>query len=46
MSPAKIAAAVSFAAARAARFDAVADALETHLDIGAIERLIAEGRPA
>jgi adenosylcobyric acid synthase len=37
---------VSFAAARAARFDAVADALEAHLDVAAIERLVADGRPA
>jgi adenosylcobyric acid synthase len=37
---------VSFAAARAARFDAVADALEAHLDVHAIEALIAEGCPA
>jgi adenosylcobyric acid synthase len=35
---------VSFAAARVARFDAVADALEANVDIAAIERLIAEGR--
>jgi adenosylcobyric acid synthase len=36
---------VSFAAARAARFDALADAVDAHLDLGALERLIAEGRP-
>jgi adenosylcobyric acid synthase len=37
---------VSFAAARIARFDALADAIEDHLDMGAIERLIEQGRPA
>ena len=31
---------VSFAAARAARFDLWADLLQAHLDIGAVERLI------
>jgi adenosylcobyric acid synthase len=36
---------VSFAAARAARFDALADAVEAHLDGAALDRLIAEGRP-
>ncbi len=33
---------VSFAAARQSRYDRIADALEEHLDIGAIERLIEE----
>ena len=36
---------VSFAAARAARFDALADAVEAHLDRAALDRLIGEGRP-
>ena len=36
---------VSFAAARTARFDALADAVETHLDLAALERLVEEGRP-
>ncbi len=36
---------VSFAAARTARFDALADAIEAHLDGPALERLIEEGRP-
>ena len=36
---------VSFAAARTARFDALADAVEAHLDLAALERLIEEGRP-
>jgi adenosylcobyric acid synthase len=34
---------VSFAAARTARFDVVADALEAHLDMATVERLICEG---
>ncbi len=33
---------VSFAAARTARFDAVADAIEAHLDVDALLRLVAE----
>jgi adenosylcobyric acid synthase len=33
---------VSFEAARQARFDALADAVEAHLDLAAIDRLIAE----
>ena len=37
---------VSFAQARAARFDALADAVEAHLDWNALDRLITEGRPA
>jgi adenosylcobyric acid synthase len=36
---------VSFAAARGARFDALADAVEAHLDGAALDRLIAEARP-
>jgi len=36
---------VSFAAARTARFDALADAVEAHLDGAALDRLIAGGRP-
>jgi adenosylcobyric acid synthase len=36
---------VSFAGARTARFDALADAVEEHLDVAALERLIEEGRP-
>jgi adenosylcobyric acid synthase len=36
---------VSFAAAREERFDRLADALDQHLDLGAIERLIAEAGP-
>jgi adenosylcobyric acid synthase len=36
---------VSFAAARTARFDALADAIEAYLDGAALERLIEEGRP-
>jgi cobyric acid synthase len=36
---------VSFAAARTARFDALADAIESHLDMAAVERLIELGRP-
>jgi adenosylcobyric acid synthase len=34
---------VSFAAARQARFDALADAVEAHLDMTAVDRLIAAG---
>ncbi|HEV7862197.1 MAG TPA: cobyric acid synthase [Acidimicrobiia bacterium] len=37
---------VSFAAAREAQFDALADLVETHLDMTAIERLITTGAPA
>jgi adenosylcobyric acid synthase len=37
---------VSFAAARAARFDRLADALEAHLDLAALERLIARAGPS
>ena len=33
----------SFEAARQAQIDRLADALEAHLDLGAIERLITEG---
>ena len=36
---------VSFAAARAAQFDRLADLVESHLDMAAIERLIAAGAP-
>jgi len=35
---------ISFAAARQARFDALADALEAHIDVAAIDRLIAASR--
>jgi hypothetical protein len=35
-----------FAAARAARFDAIADALEAHLDVERLLELVAEGAPA
>src|SRR5207249_8774427 len=34
---------VSFAAAREAQFDRLADLLEAHLDLGALEALIEEG---
>jgi adenosylcobyric acid synthase len=37
---------VSFAAARSAQFDVLADAIEAHLDVAAIERLIEPGRGA
>ncbi|MEA2973001.1 MAG: adenosylcobyric acid synthase, partial [Actinomycetota bacterium] len=37
---------VSFAAARDAQFDLLADLLEAHLDLAAIDRLIATGAPA
>jgi adenosylcobyric acid synthase len=37
---------VSFAAARQARFDQLATAIETHLDLTALEQLIAQARPA
>ena len=37
---------ISFAAAREAQFDRLADLLETHLDMSAVERLIAAGAPA
>jgi adenosylcobyric acid synthase len=36
---------VSFAAVRQARFDALADAVEAHLDLAALDRLIAAGAP-
>ena len=36
---------VSFAAAREAQIDRLADVLEAHLDVGAVEALIAEGAP-
>jgi adenosylcobyric acid synthase len=36
---------VSFAAAREARFDRLATAMETHLDLAALERLIGQARP-
>jgi adenosylcobyric acid synthase len=36
---------VSFAAARQAQFDRLADALEEHVDLGALERLIGQARP-
>jgi adenosylcobyric acid synthase len=36
---------VSFALARQAQFDRVADALEEHVDLGAVERLIGQARP-
>jgi adenosylcobyric acid synthase len=39
-----VAGGVSFAAARAARFDALADAVETHLDGAAVDALIAQAR--
>jgi adenosylcobyric acid synthase len=37
---------VSFAAAREAQFDRLADLVEAHLDMAAIEKLIAAGVPA
>ena len=37
---------VSFAAEREAQIDRLADVLEAHLDLGAIQRLIEEGAPA
>jgi adenosylcobyric acid synthase len=37
---------VAFAAARAARFDRIADALETHLDVERVLAIIAEGAPS
>ena len=37
---------VSFAAAREERIDAIADAVEAHLDMGTVLRLIEEGPPA
>ena len=37
---------VSFAAARAAQFDRLADLLEAHLDLAAVEALIEQGAPA
>jgi adenosylcobyric acid synthase len=40
-----VASGVSFAAARAAQFDRLADLVETHLDMTAIEGLIAAGAP-
>jgi hypothetical protein len=36
---------VSFAAAREARFDQLATAMEAHLDLTALERLIGQARP-
>ena len=36
---------ISFAAVRLARFDALADAVEAHLDLAAIDRLIEAGAP-
>jgi adenosylcobyric acid synthase len=36
---------VAFAASRAARFDLLADAVEAHLDLAAIDRLVAESAP-
>jgi adenosylcobyric acid synthase len=36
---------VSFAAVRRARFDALADAVDVHLDLAAVDRLIAAGAP-
>jgi adenosylcobyric acid synthase len=36
---------VDFAAARMDRLDRIADALEAHLDLAALEALIAEGAP-
>ncbi len=36
---------VSFAAAREARFDRLATAIETHLDLAALKRLIGQGKP-
>jgi adenosylcobyric acid synthase len=35
----------SFAAAREEKFDRLADALEEHIDLGALDRLIAQARP-
>jgi adenosylcobyric acid synthase len=43
--PAPAVAAMGFAATRMARIDAIADALETHLDIDRVLDLIAEGTP-
>ncbi len=40
-----VAAGVSFAAARQAQIDRLADALEAHLDLDAVERLISEASP-
>jgi hypothetical protein len=37
---------VSFAAVREARFDRLATAIETHVDLTALERLIARAGPA
>jgi adenosylcobyric acid synthase len=37
---------VSFAAAREAQFDRLADLLEAHLDMAAVDALIKEGAPA
>jgi adenosylcobyric acid synthase len=37
---------VSFAAAREAQFDRLADLVEDHLDMAAVEKLIAAGAPA
>ena len=34
---------ISFAAARAAQYDRVADACEAHLDVDALLRIVAEG---
>jgi adenosylcobyric acid synthase len=36
---------VGFTAARQARLDAIADLIEAHLDMGALERIIAKGAP-
>ena len=36
---------VGFSAARQARLDAIADLIEAHLDMGALERIIAKGAP-
>jgi adenosylcobyric acid synthase len=36
---------VSFAAARQVQFDRLADALEEHVDLGAVERLVGQARP-
>ena len=44
--PAPVVAATGFADARMARIDAIADALETHLDIDRLLDLIADGAPA
>jgi adenosylcobyric acid synthase len=44
--PAPAPSGLRFAAAREARFDAIADALEAHLDVERVLALIAAGAPA